>query len=97
MFEFKRRVHELSVAIFISQFLLQIIPYKLMLHFITHKYTRQTDTFIRYSAEQKATKNGICIQKKTSAQKKKKKIQRYLNKNWKHLKAKHMLHFKKRE
>lgn len=68
MFEFKRRVHELSVAIFISQFLLQIIPYKLMLHFITHKYTRQTDTFIRYSAEQKATKNGIFTQK-TSAQK----------------------------
>lgn len=63
----------MSVAIFVSQFLLQIIPYKLTLHFITHKCTRQTDTFIRYSAEQKATKNGIFIQKKTSAQKRKKK------------------------
>lgn len=29
----------MSVAIFVSQVLLQIIPYKLTLHFIMHKYT----------------------------------------------------------
>lgn len=53
----------MRVAIFVSQVLLQIIPYKLTLYFITHKYTHQIVTFIRYSAEQKATKNRIFIKK----------------------------------